>query len=111
MPSHSSPSDDDPIAEFMHVAVKLSQDDALVATQLKVPRDCVVRPIEVRGEQHSAGLRKRQPVRPRTEIERHQQPGACMAPHVGEDITVGRHRPPIADVSSAFCRRSSIRRR
>jgi hypothetical protein len=24
------------------------QDDALVATQLEVPRDCVVRPIEVR---------------------------------------------------------------
>jgi hypothetical protein len=49
-----------------------------------------VRPIQVRGEQHSAGVRKRQSLWCRAEVERHQQPEACMAPHVGEDITVGR---------------------
>jgi hypothetical protein len=71
------------------------QDDTLVATQLEASKVCVVRPIEVRGEQHSARLRKWQPVWPRAEVERNQQPAACMAPHIGEDIAVGRESLPV----------------
>jgi hypothetical protein len=37
------------------MTIRSSEDDTLVTTQLEVPRDCLARPIKVRGEQYAAG--------------------------------------------------------